>query len=407
MTNTFSRLIVVATFLVPLSVKAICNTLLSDELPQPILEAILDHSLSDSGIYFDKEGLIVVDHENLPHRHTTIANNYNQVKKHIEKALKQNKHVLYLKGSFDLIHMGHAAMIINSLRNYMISNDLTRKDLFVVVLADHRNLVFNFKKSKWRKHGGSEDLPRPIQARHNFDHKSLSVSPRLLDLAQLPVDLVGFTPDPESALESLLKQKRFKQTLQKKLTWLNNKRGRILTDISTDLDIESLQPHLDRIIEHTIAMIEDILNNNGQQVIASFYDFDRPSVYWDLSSWQFILHLFLDIKTNQNVTTFLNTRDNDYLEQVASYVLAAQMQVATISGTDGFESTSKLIQNKGAENLLSRKIRHFHGVIKETTFLGLTTHKCVRNLTTGKIFQPLQPEHLPISFSIWDKYCTQ
>lgn len=342
-----------------------CSTLLSDRLPPEILQSILEQTLNDTNVQFDQYGLVIPQYPHSDPKTAKIANNYNQIKKYIHRALSERKDVLYLIGSFDLIHKGHVAMIVNAIRNYLIEQELQREDVYVVVLADHKNLTFNFKKAKWQEYGGTESVPRPIQSKHNFP-TPIQVSPRLLDLAQLPVDLVGFTPDPETAINSLFKQKQFKKTLKELLPLLDSKSS-LLAKYPQPEGVHNSEAHFKNITNYTKFMISDILAENGQKILSGFlnYDTKEENLYWDLSSWQFILHAFLNIKPSHKVVKFLNERDSDYLDRVAAYTLAAGMGVKTISGTDGFQSTTKLIEEFGAEKLLSLKMKYYHQIYED------------------------------------------
>lgn len=115
-----------------------------------------------------------------------IANSLTDLKKRITDALLHGKTIVYLPGSYDLVHIGHAIYVDQCVDAILQANpNLKREDLFVVMLGDDTELIRSVKASKHISKGGEEKQFRPVE----------SEAVRLLTMASIrDVDLVGIIP---------------------------------------------------------------------------------------------------------------------------------------------------------------------------------------------------------------------
>ena len=136
-------------------------------------------------ICYTREGLVVPCAEEK--RSGKIAVTLDEVSTCIKKAAEEGKYILYLPGSYDLVHLGHLSYIlqVQSFARQIVGD----KKLFTVVLADSDLLIEYVKAYKYVGNGGEEPYKRPIERRHaSGEH------PRLSALAMFPVDCVAEIP---------------------------------------------------------------------------------------------------------------------------------------------------------------------------------------------------------------------
>ncbi len=144
------------------------------------------------GIRFLEQGLILPSAPELLQE--KIAENLYDLQQRIAVAQANDKRVIYLPGSYDLVHLGHLSYVlqvidfcIEHFRQQGIS--VTREDLFLVAHVDSDQLIRHVKSYKHIDNGGEEDFHRPIERDWvNGRH------PRLDAMATLPVDCVAFLP---------------------------------------------------------------------------------------------------------------------------------------------------------------------------------------------------------------------
>lgn len=145
--------------------------------------------LSSKGLVLPRVGDATID--------AKIANSFSEVVDKVQTAKKQGLDIIFLPGSYDLVHAGHLSYLDQVVEHYLTAANrrgrtLKRKDLFVVMLADDDHLIELVKASKHVDFGGKERFRRPIErAKQNSDRHI-----RLDTLAALPVDCVGFIPSP-------------------------------------------------------------------------------------------------------------------------------------------------------------------------------------------------------------------
>lgn len=146
----------------------------------------------EAGIQLDKYGMVKpsLEEENLD----KVTQDLLETRARIAEVLGEGKHIIYLPGSFDLVHVGHASYVRQCIDNYLSRNlRLTRDKIFVILLADDDEMIRAMKPSYLFNNPG--DHPRPMENRELFEHVT-DEHPRLVDLASLDSDLVGSIPAP-------------------------------------------------------------------------------------------------------------------------------------------------------------------------------------------------------------------
>lgn len=147
------------------------------------------------GIIIDPEaGLTLPDvrtEESTEKLLSKIAGSLTEVQSRIREEKQKGKHIIYVPGSYDLTHKGHAFYVEQVLECYLAAANCKREDVFVVMLADSDKLISNVKASKYIENGGTELNRRPVEPAHE----------RVVGMASLNVDLVGILPSPEDNRE--------------------------------------------------------------------------------------------------------------------------------------------------------------------------------------------------------------
>jgi hypothetical protein len=150
----------------------------------------------DKGIETTEDGLVLPDHDQSK-LDAKIARDLPEVAAKITVARADGRDVIYLPGSYDLVHLGHLSYVEQAAEHYLVEaraqgRAVTREDLYIVMLADDDHLLRHVKAHKHVEHGGDETFTRPIEVMPDGHDRS----PRLDALATLPVDCVGFIPSP-------------------------------------------------------------------------------------------------------------------------------------------------------------------------------------------------------------------
>lgn len=150
----------------------------------------------NQGIDTTAEGLIVPDRDT-DKLDRKIAKDLVDVAGRIKQAKDSGLDVLYLPGSYDMVHAGHLSYVEQVVNDYLEEahkrgRNVTRENLYLVMLADDDQLIAHTKASKYVGNGGTEAFRRPVEK--GLDSKGRS--PRLDALASFPVDCVGFIPSP-------------------------------------------------------------------------------------------------------------------------------------------------------------------------------------------------------------------
>jgi hypothetical protein len=291
---------------------------------------------AEEGVELSQEGLILPspDTDKLDRK---IAGNLDDVAARIQAAQQQGKDVLYMPGSYDLVHLGHLSFV-DQARDFYIEQavaqgrELTYDDLFIVTLADDDWLIEKIKAGKYVGNGGAEMFRRPVE--RGVDENGRS--PRLDALATMPVDVVGFIPDPTT------------------------------TDLPEPYDIdlagarhiaESMfgdekQPSMLKIIDSYEAL-EDLAHRH--------VSFEQAE--WRIAAWQLFVTLAIakpaDIAnepqsfSGQSVTRIVSARES-YSDAVRLITRLAGLGLAEVHDKQ-LVSTSELLERFGPETLVSHK----------------------------------------------------
>ena len=129
----------------------------------------------------------VTSEENVELLQSRIAPDLRAARDAIAAAKAAGKHVVYLPGSYDLVHAGHALYAQQVLDAYMAQTGCARQDIFLVMGVDDDALITAVKRSKWVGAGGEEPEPRPVEP----------IAERLLGVAASGADLAFPIPAPE------------------------------------------------------------------------------------------------------------------------------------------------------------------------------------------------------------------
>ncbi len=314
----------------------------------------------NAGVVLDEKLLVVADPNNLKAK---IAKNFIETKKYIDEARRGGQHVLYIPGSYDLVHAGHASYSLQITDEYLRQHpELTREDLYVVMLSDDDDLISTVKAYKRKGYSvkGDEEFARPIESSDAFTDIQIPEHSRLIGTASLPVDLVGFIPSPKN-------MKDYAHELVK----------------MQKLDTVKLNEHLDKFIENRKPSETDVkelraaigsyeklvhaLGNGGfNDVVEAFEALGKPfaevdpTAPWSIQSYQLFNHTYLAAGEDFNApfVRVVSTHDDKYKDQVDFLMKMAGVHVEPITDIE-VVSTTKLLKTFGPDELREAKRRHY------------------------------------------------
>lgn len=210
-----------------------------------------------------------------------IALNYLEAKIRIRHALATGKSVLFLPGTYDLLHAGHLVWFKEALEKFTSKLNLPKKDIFCVVPFDNDKLTRIEKISKHVSQGGREIYLRPIINERN----------RAVALANLPyIDLIMPIPSPldnqdlipdaghfnvKHALKLLDNSKEslhLKQTLSKLKKMAQPSRLEAMREAFISYGFLSSQP---KDIYQKIGIDTSLWNNDIWQLMCYLYKMDK------------------------------------------------------------------------------------------------------------------------------------
>jgi glycerol-3-phosphate cytidylyltransferase-like family protein len=282
-------------------------------------------NISSKGLVLPRQNRLLLDKR--------IANNLQMVYKMISSAREKGKDIIILPGSFDLLHIGHVSFLDQVINQYLkkaakVGRNLTRDDLFIVMLADDDKLIGLVKAYKYIGNGGKEMFRRPIERAKRGEPGHI----RLDTLASLPVDCVGFIPSPlnnDLAAPELIDVKYCHQLAT----------GMLHDDVGKYASILDAYQHLDKIIERPT----DLIN--------------PPST----AAWQLYIMLKLTKPTKQeiqimpqaymgkNITRIVSVYDAGYLDMVRVICRWATIAVDVIKDEQLLSTTELLKAYSPAE----------------------------------------------------------
>jgi hypothetical protein len=287
-----------------------------------------------------------------------ITKNLVDTRTRLAQVLGEGKHVIYLPGSYDMIHAGHASYILQGVDFYLKAHArLSREDIFVMILADDDELIEAIKPAYLMD--PAADHPRPLENERVFEHLT-SVNPRLLDLASLPVDLVGFIPAP-TRIGNLLGDWHF-------MRWLENSAD--FADSNTmlhHLGNDGVSSNVRTTIDQYHALLKKIKQGNFTEVIKGFQKAKYSKLYnadtaaWNVGSWQLMVHKFLgSVPGSQgHYTRIISEHDVKYKDLVAKLMKVSRIDHLFVQD-DMVLSTTALAKAFGWEKLYDAKSTAYH-----------------------------------------------
>jgi len=311
------------------------------------------NDLRRHGVRFDDLFLLTPDLEHAERVHNKISPSFAHTKRAIDRARHEGKHVLYVPGSYDLVHAGHAFHIQLAIEQYLAQSHcagMDASDLFVVALADDDALIAAAKASKYIGNGGTEKFRRPIQSADAQKIKRELGNWRLYELASLPtVNLVGMLPSPitveDLAMEEILAAQCDREYLAEHFV-KERDTGAILP-----VDQEILEQAIDQ-YDALVTMID----TQPAMVVSAFEQNTHP---WSIQAWQLFNHRYLGSGTfDVPLVRIVSEEDVVYRAQVTFLMRVSDIEVFSIS-EPLLLSTSDLIAQHGSSALIAAKERHW------------------------------------------------
>ena len=305
--------------------------------------------VQQAGIKLDAYGQVLPEFTQANEK--KIARDLLDVRYQVISALGRGQHVVYVPGSYDLVHAGHASYIMQAIDLYLKDRkELTRENLFVVALSDDDDLIQAVKPAHLTAQ--AKEHPRPIECAALFEHCSQN-HPRLWDLATLPVDLVGFLPAP-SRLGTLLGHQDFSR-------WFES-----VQDIKVGTETSLVGDTLERYTRLIRAMrLGDFASIKSDfQKIRHGLETDPAAGLWDVGSWQALMHQFIgdvcQARSSERYVRIISEYDVKYKDSVAQLMKACGIAHQFIND-QMVVSTTALVKEFGWEVLVRSKLAHYEG----------------------------------------------
>jgi hypothetical protein len=295
---------------------------------------------AERGVTTTAEGL-VVPHSERALLDQKIVGSIEEAAEKIAHARDEGRAVVYLPGSYDLVHIGHLSFIeqakAHALKGLKRHKPFaTEKDIYVLALSDSDALIQLTKYKKHIDHGGTENFYRPIEK----DYDPRRRHPRLDAMASLPVDLVGFLPGPSPEENSGLPR----------IFPLKEREG---LEVVEELDVSERA-------KAKLRFAIDVSARRQQEL--------TMTTPFSIELWQLYLTLALTGKQHAagdsllkpflpgTITRLISTHDSAYLDEVKC--ISAIAGIAVDIFTDMFaHSTTDLLREFGPEYLLESKKR--------------------------------------------------
>jgi len=310
----------------------------------------------DANIEIDAYGMVVpqVGAKFIGHK---ITRGLVDTRTRLAQVLGEGKHVIYLPGSYDMIHAGHASYILQGVEAYLKAHSrLSRDDIFVMILADDDELIEAIKPAYLMDK--SADHPRPLENESVFEHLT-KVNPRLMDLASLPVDLVGFIPAP-TRIGNLLGDWHFQRWLEHSADFAKD--NSVLHHLGND----AVSNDVRATIEDYQSLLKRIKLGEFTEVIKGFQTakhsklYDYKTAAWNVGSWQLMVHKFLgSVPGSQGYyTRIISEHDVKYKDIVAKLMKVSRIDHLFVQD-DMVLSTTALANTFGWEELYDAKSKAY------------------------------------------------
>lgn len=302
-------------------------------------------ALADRGVRMDDLLLLRPDLEHRTTVQSKIVGTLAAVKTALDAARHAGRHILYLPGSYDLVHAGHASHIMQAIERYLSLAEyrsLAREDLYVVALADDDDLIAAVKAAKFIGNGGTEPFRRPIRV----------ASERLYELASIPmVDLAGCLPSPlrigELPADSILRAQCRRSEIVSLVACAAREGGSASDDAV--------------ILTAALGKYDDTIRFTRTEPQVLVDAFRRRIPPWSIQSWQLFLHRYLGAgKFPAPIVRVISRKDAGYLAQVRFLMRAAEIDTLVIDEVP-VTTTTELLQRHGLERLAAAKHRFWGG----------------------------------------------
>jgi hypothetical protein len=320
--------------------------------PEQDTERVIER-LRQRGVLFDDLLLLKPDLEHATAIQEKISTSLQEVRKGIDRLRATGKRVLYMPGSYDMVHLGHAHHIQESIQRYLAlpeNRGLAEDDVAVVALADDDDLIRSAKGSKHVDQGGSEIFRRPVQSADEHDAESEIGNWRLYELASIPmVDRVGFLPSPlratELATPEILAVQRHPNFIAQGLERLQ--------------EWTIVPPQDATALSQAVGQYRDLLElmrADPSAVAAAFESGQHP---WSIQAWQLFIHAYLGAGDFEApMVRMMSDQDADYALQVSFLMHATGIATSSIP-EESLVTTSELLKRYGPAQLLDRKRRNY------------------------------------------------
>lgn len=296
--------------------------------------AKLQEWANQQGVALDETGLVIPAAKDITDPKVC---NWSEIHTRILEARKKGKHVIILPGGYDVVHIGHLSFVVQAIDSYLEStkdtkSPISRRDLYVVGLADSDGLIRETKRNAYLKATG-EDGPVEKGATNDKYH------PRIIGLASLPVDAVSLIPSPEdSSLPNppIFKIKEMQAKFKDSPLWVAK------LGIATNID-------------NALANFPVLVDRLKDQRINSF-DYS----WWSIELWQLYMLGSLNIeeiakeKFIAPITRIISQEEEKYLDTVNELMRFAKIKTEVINDVFCI-STKELVERYGTRQLLNIK----------------------------------------------------
>lgn len=274
-----------------------------------------------------------------------IAYDYSDTKTRIKLAIASGKVILFLPGTYDLLHAGHIVWFDQALKKFQKFLNIAREDIYVVVPFDNDKFARAVKLHNHLSQGGYELFLRPIN-----NEKVRSIA-----LANLPlVDLVVPTPSPMDTNSLLPKSEQIDMSharkVLKSLKVNQNERHALenvlnsYTKMASTPDIENIK---EAFIMHQFAQKSknNLFKNTG-----------IDSELWNIASWNLMCFLLKTSKTGKKKKIYRVVSEHDGLLKEVEFI----MQLAAIETLsikeDYITSTTRIIKDNNTRDKLEELV---------------------------------------------------
>jgi hypothetical protein len=355
---------------VTLDIKKLKTKTLSPLPLTPQQRKYIDDVLS-AGVTFNEFGLVVPKWSR--EVRSKISASLLETRHSILQAIQQGKHVVYVPGSYDLLHVGHASYIHQGIEEYQERHSISRDKLFVVALCDDDQLVQAVKPA--HLYASSGEHPRPIEGAELFRRVVAQYAhPRAIDMASLPfVDLVGLIPSP-AFFDEIRSNPVVSQWLEG-VNVLELPQEEVLEKILCRVPSERREAFIRETvgtINRFNTLLVDLQCDNFCPVSMSFerakfnLGYDISTARWDVGSWQLLMHRFLgDVYAPGSVdryTRIISEHDQKYKDSVALLMKLSGIGALFFEDVN-IVSTSQLVSHFGWQVLVESKIVQFEELL--------------------------------------------